>query len=207
MRERTVQRDIERERDLLVAELCPGEQQQRLAIGNRHRLQRLGQARAEHLGLELLERLCRRLELGEGQRSPIRSILPPGGAKVVAQQVGGDAVEPRPRVFKTPVVAPAVVKRTAEDLRRYVLPRGRGPARAVRVKRSPVAVEDQRELLRVTQRAFDHRGIGELAGGLLKARPPQRPAECDWLVDRVHGLGPISRSTSRSAGAPGHEIN
>ena len=92
-------RHAERGRDLVVAELLPDEQQQRVAFSLGKRGDRVGDARPEIGGVDRgddpIARIVLRAALGDEAR---RSTDPARFAAVVlGDEVGGDAVQPRAR--------------------------------------------------------------------------------------------------------------
>ena len=156
--------DVQGTGDLAVVELPPCEQNQRLPIERRQPLERLGQPRAERLGLQLLKRLLDGVQLRKRDGSSIGPLASLRRAEVMAQKVGGDPVEPRPRIVETAVVASTMVEGQPEGLSGDVLATRASAARAVGVESGPVTIEDPGELLGLLQRTRYEGRVGRRRG-------------------------------------------
>jgi hypothetical protein len=203
--------------DLVVRELGPGGQQERVAVGGVEARERDCEAGPELGRLQRAERLGDGA-VGERVGAAGGAVGPLGTAEVLAEHVRGDAVQPWPRARVAHVVGGAAVEGDPERLRGEVLAGVAGAARAEGVDRRPVAVEHGRERDRVVQRAGDQLGVarGErLAGGhiscpwrcrILQQRPGHRPpsrslgdVETDWPKPAAEFTGGEGCGPSRCA--------
>src|SRR3984893_15935583 len=153
-------RKLERLGHALVREVLPREEQERLALALRQRLDRAGHPREEQPGIEGLgaRALVRRLV---SRRHPSARAQPAGlAAPGLQQQVRADPVEPRERARARQVERLAVLERDPEQLAAQPLrPSGTYPAAQEAEQGGRVAVVDQAEGLGLVQRAADHLGV------------------------------------------------
>jgi hypothetical protein len=128
MRERTVPTGISIARDLGVVQVGPGEQQQGVTVGLGQLAQRRRQLRSEPLPFEAADRFVLGAPIGEDRRATFGRSAALRGAEVMAQEVAGDRVQPRPGVLVALVIAVATVERQPEGLGGDVLAGGTGAA-------------------------------------------------------------------------------
>jgi hypothetical protein len=93
----------------------------------------------------------------EQRDSPEAALL---GAVVAAQQVGRDPVEPRSRVGRTALKAPAALEGNDKDVGSKIVGRpAADSSREVPVDRREVALEYDREAMGLAQRLLDDLGV------------------------------------------------
>src|SRR5881409_2508714 len=152
-------RQLERLGHALVRELLPREEQERLALVVRQRLDRVGHAREQHARVE--RRGARAPVRGLVRRHPrIRTQPPRLAAPVLQQQVRADPVQPRERARARHVERLAPLERDPEQLADQPLrDLGAHPAAQEAEHSAGVAVVDEPEGLGLVQRAADHLGV------------------------------------------------
>jgi len=117
-----------------------------------------------------------RVEAGTGQRAVEPDLAP----AVPPDEVGGDSVQPRPRVRAIRVVAVPLLEGEQERLRDQVLGGADAePAGHVAPDVRGVPTEQDREIVGLIPGSRDHRGVVPRAGAVRDLRGPGgRPALC-----------------------------
>jgi len=155
-------RDAEGVGDLVVAEALPHVQHERVAFGFGQRRDRIGDSRPEISGIDPAAHVVGKVERRQTVRRESRDRVEAARlrASMLRQQVGGDAVQPRPRRRPLEVVGRAFLERDAKDVAHHAL----GfvwthVADEIPVQHRRVTVEDRAELRRRLERCRDHDGI------------------------------------------------
>ena len=157
-------RDVERGRDLVVAELLPHEQQQRVALAFGELGHRLGDAWPEvggvERGVDAIAGVSMRCALGAETRGGLHPAR--FAPAMLGDEVGGDPVEPRDaHSGRSPSYVDALLERDAEHLaEQRVGFVGTDAPDEVAEQHARVTVEQRAEDLGLGERRRDDRSIG-----------------------------------------------